>query len=64
MIKSGKIYGRGVADMKGGMVCLILALQRGVMNAGSNPHGVNETIKLKDVKAFIKELIIFLCADL
>lgn len=37
---------------------------RGVMNAGSNPHGVNETIKLKDVKAFIKELIIFLCADL
>ena len=27
MIKSGKIYGRGVADMKGAMVCLILALQ-------------------------------------
>ncbi len=27
MIKSGKIYGRGVADMKGSMVCLILALQ-------------------------------------
>ncbi|MEJ2250199.1 MAG: ArgE/DapE family deacylase [Candidatus Lokiarchaeota archaeon] len=27
MIKSGKIYGRGVADMKGSIVCLILALQ-------------------------------------
>ena len=27
MIKSGKIYGRGTADMKGAMVCLILALQ-------------------------------------
>ena len=37
---------------------------RGVANTGSNPHGVNETIKLKDVKAFIKELIVFLCADL
>ena len=27
MIKSGKIYGRGTSDMKGSMVCLILALQ-------------------------------------
>jgi len=27
MIKSGKIYGRGTSDMKGAMVCLILALQ-------------------------------------
>ena len=27
MIKSGKIYGRGVGDNKGSMVCLILALQ-------------------------------------
>jgi succinyl-diaminopimelate desuccinylase len=27
MIKSGKIYGRGVADCKGSMACLILALQ-------------------------------------
>lgn len=27
MIKSGKIYGRGVGDNKGGMICLILALQ-------------------------------------
>ncbi len=27
MIKSGKIYGRGTADMKGSIACLILALQ-------------------------------------
>jgi len=27
MIKSGKIYGRGTSDMKGAMVCLILALR-------------------------------------
>jgi len=27
IIKSGKIYGRGVGDNKGGMICLILALQ-------------------------------------
>ena len=27
MIKSGKIFGRGIADMKGTLVCLILALQ-------------------------------------
>jgi succinyl-diaminopimelate desuccinylase len=27
MIKSGKIYGRGTSDMKGAMVCLILALE-------------------------------------
>ncbi|MBD3216202.1 MAG: ArgE/DapE family deacylase [Candidatus Lokiarchaeota archaeon] len=37
---------------------------RGVGNVGSNAHGVNETIKLKDIRTFIKELIIFLCADL
>ncbi|MFX1394122.1 MAG: M20 family metallopeptidase [Promethearchaeota archaeon] len=36
----------------------------GVANPSSNPHGVNETIKLKDIKIFIKELIVFLCADL
>ena len=27
LVKSGKIYGRGTADMKGDMVCLILVLQ-------------------------------------
>lgn len=36
----------------------------GVLNLGSNVHGVNETIKLKDIKIYIKELIVFLCADL
>jgi succinyl-diaminopimelate desuccinylase len=36
----------------------------GVGNAGSNAHGVNETIKLKDVRTYIKELIVFLCSDL
>jgi acetylornithine deacetylase/succinyl-diaminopimelate desuccinylase-like protein len=36
----------------------------GVGNAGSNDHGVNEYIKLKDVRTYIKELIVFLCADL
>lgn len=35
----------------------------GVGDAGSNDHGVNEYIKLKDVKTYIKELIVFLCID-
>ncbi|MFX1258602.1 MAG: hypothetical protein ACFFAN_12125 [Promethearchaeota archaeon] len=33
----------------------------GVANPSSNSHGVNETIKLKNIKNFIKELILFLC---
>ncbi|MFX0042939.1 MAG: hypothetical protein ACFE8L_08510, partial [Candidatus Hodarchaeota archaeon] len=37
---------------------------RGVANLGSHAHGVNETIKLKDFKTFMKEIIVFLCADL
>ncbi len=32
----------------------------GNSNLGSNSHGVNETIKLKDVKTYVKELIVFL----
>jgi succinyl-diaminopimelate desuccinylase len=36
----------------------------GIMTLGSNAHGVNETVKLKDMKTYIKELIVFLCADL
>ncbi len=36
----------------------------GIATLGSNAHGVNETVKLKDIKTYIKELIIFLCADL
>ncbi|MFX1323926.1 MAG: M20 family metallopeptidase [Promethearchaeota archaeon] len=37
---------------------------RGVATAGSNTHGVNESIRLKDIRKFVKELIVFLCADL
>lgn len=51
-----------------GFVAQILNTQdiilRGVANAGSNPHGVNETIKLKDIKKFVKEILVFLCEDL
>ena len=56
----------GSSDM--GFVAQILNTQdiiiHGAGNAGSNSHGVNETIKLKNVKIYIKELIVFLCADL
>ncbi len=56
----------GSTDM--GNVCEILDTQdiiiHGCGNAGSNSHGVNETIRMKDVKLFTKELITFLCADL
>ena len=37
---------------------------RGAATLKSNTHGVNETIKLKDIKKSIKEIIVFLCADL
>ena len=51
-----------------GYVAQILNTQdiilRGVASAGSNAHGVNETIKLKDIKKFVKEILIFLCEDL
>ncbi len=36
----------------------------GLSTISSNIHGVNESIKLKDMKTYIKELIVFLCADL
>lgn len=56
----------GSTDM--GNVCEILdtrdIIMRGCGGPGSNSHGVNETIKMKDVKIYIKELITFLCADL
>jgi succinyl-diaminopimelate desuccinylase len=56
----------GSTDM--GNVCEILdthdIIIRGCGNAGSNSHGVNETIRMKDVKLYTKELIAFLCADL
>lgn len=35
----------------------------GVAYGGSNGHGVNENIRFKDVKTFIKEIIVFLCHD-
>ncbi|MFW9899791.1 MAG: M20 family metallopeptidase [Candidatus Thorarchaeota archaeon] len=51
-----------------GFVAQILNTQeiiiRGVATAGSNTHGVNETIRLKDIKKFIKEILMFLCADI
>ncbi|MFX1574014.1 MAG: hypothetical protein ACFFB0_14805 [Promethearchaeota archaeon] len=51
-----------------GFVAQILKTQevilRGVATGGSNTHGVNETIRLKDIKKLIKEIIVFLCADL
>ncbi|MFX0004887.1 MAG: M20 family metallopeptidase [Candidatus Hodarchaeota archaeon] len=37
---------------------------RGVATAGSNTHGVNETIRIKDIKKFVKEILAFLCADI
>ncbi|MFX0030124.1 MAG: peptidase dimerization domain-containing protein [Candidatus Hermodarchaeota archaeon] len=50
-----------------GFVAQILNTQeiilRGVATGGSNTHGVNETIRLKDIKKFIKEIVVFLCAD-
>ncbi|MHA1292260.1 MAG: M20 family metallopeptidase [Promethearchaeota archaeon] len=35
----------------------------GVGNPGSNSHGINESIRLKDVKTYIKEIIVYLCAE-
>ncbi len=36
----------------------------GLSTISSNLHGVNESIKVRDMKTYIKELIVFLCADL
>lgn len=36
----------------------------GVGNSDSNVHGVNEMIELRDIKTYIKEILVFLCADL
>jgi len=33
---------------------------RGIANASSNAHGVNETVSLSDIYAFIKEVLLFL----
>lgn len=37
---------------------------RGVATGGTNTHGVNESIRLKDIKKCIKEIIVFLCAEI
>lgn len=64
--KIAEIGSAGSTDM--GFVAQILktddVLIHGVGNPGSNSHGVNETIKLSDVLTYVKELIVFLCADL
>ncbi|OLS12605.1 MAG: peptidase M20 [Promethearchaeota archaeon CR_4] len=36
---------------------------RGVANASSNPHGVNEIVSLVDIFTFIKEILLFLAGD-
>jgi len=36
----------------------------GLATMGSNAHGVNESVNLKDIRIYIKELLVFLCADL
>ena len=38
-------------------------MMRGVTNIQSNAHGVNEFIRMRDVKSFIKEIILYLCGD-
>lgn len=35
----------------------------GVESAISNTHGVNEFVRIRDIKTLIKEIIVFLCAD-
>ncbi|MFW9949890.1 MAG: M20 family metallopeptidase [Candidatus Thorarchaeota archaeon] len=36
----------------------------GLGTTGSNDHGVNENVRLKEVFTYIKELIVFLCVDI
>ena len=52
----------GSTDM--GFISEYDIINHGVANPGSNDHGINETVKLRDIRTFIKELIVFLCADL
>ncbi|MFW9949889.1 MAG: M20 family metallopeptidase [Candidatus Thorarchaeota archaeon] len=50
-----------------GFVAQVLNTQniiiRGVTYGGSNTHGVNEHIRIKDMKKFIKEILTFLCGN-
>ncbi|MFX1411306.1 MAG: M20 family metallopeptidase, partial [Promethearchaeota archaeon] len=36
----------------------------GIESPISNTHGINEFVRLRDIKTLIKEIIVFLCADL
>jgi len=68
-IPEEKIYITGLnLTFDVGFVAQILKTQkiilRGAATLKSNTHGVNETIRLKDIKKSIKEIIVFLCADL
>ena len=55
----------GSTDM--GLVSQILntrdIIMHGPSYSASNPHGVNEVIRMSDLKTFIKELLVFLCYD-
>jgi succinyl-diaminopimelate desuccinylase len=67
-IPEDKIRKQGMAiTFDVGFVAQILNTQniiiRGVTYGGSNTHGVNENIRLKDMKKFIKEILTFLCGD-
>ncbi len=39
-------------------------LMRGIGNASSNSHGVNEVVSISDIYTFMKEVILFLSGDL
>ena len=36
----------------------------GLATLESNAHGVNESVNMRDIRIYIKELLVFLCADL
>ncbi|NHJ23008.1 MAG: ArgE/DapE family deacylase [Candidatus Lokiarchaeota archaeon] len=67
-IPENKIRKQGMAiTFDVGFVAQLLNTQniiiRGVTYGGSNTHGVNENIRIKDMKKFIKEILAFLCGD-
>ena len=69
MIKSGKIYGRGTSDMKGAMVCLILALQIieklkltpkynvRVMNCTDEEIGTYPGVRYLEEQGYVKDIV-------
>ena len=67
-IKEEKIREQGMAiTFDIGFVAQVLKTEniiiRGVSYGGSNTHGVNEHIRIKDMKKFIKEILAFLCGN-